>query len=302
MYVITGATGNIGSKTADILLEKGEKVRVIGRSADRLRRFVDKGAEAAVGNLKDTAFLTKAFDGADAVFAMIPPDYTAKDLRSYQNEIGVSIATAIDKAGVGYVVNLSSQGADLPGGTGPIMGLRDQEARLNRLERADIIHLRPAYFMENLLMNIPLIDRLGVAGSAIRGDLKFAMIATRDIAACVAERLVKRDFEGEWVRDLLGQRDVSLDEAFGIIGNVIGIPGLKYERFSYDEAATTMRGMGISTDVARLFVEMSRALNDGLFGVGRPRTPENTTATSIEEFSLTFAEAYHASTALRAAA
>src|SRR6185369_13729295 len=112
MYVITGATGNIGSKTADILLAKGEKVRVIGRNAATLQQFVDKGAEAAVGNLKDGAFLTKAFSGATAVFAIIPPDYTAKDFRAYQNEIGATIATAIKNAGVGCVVNLSSQGAE----------------------------------------------------------------------------------------------------------------------------------------------------------------------------------------------
>ena len=107
MYVITGASGNIGSKTAGILLEKGEKVRVIGRSADSLRQFVDKGAEAAVGNLKDSAFVTRAFKGADAVFAMIPPDHTASDFRANQIEIGESLATAITKAGVKNVVNLS---------------------------------------------------------------------------------------------------------------------------------------------------------------------------------------------------
>lgn len=301
MYVITGATGNIGSKTADILLDRGEKVRVIGRNSDRLRRFVDRGAEAAVGNVKDTAFLTRAFDGADGVFAMIPPDLTTRDLRDYQGEIGASLATAIQKAGVGHVVSLSSQGADLPSGTGPIMGLRDQEERLNRLKGTHIVHLRPTYFMENLLMQIPLINRLGVAASAIRGDVAFAMVATRDIGACVAERLVKRDFTGTSTWDLLGQRDISLDEAFSIVGSAIARPGLKYVRLSYDEAATGMREMGVSTDVARLFVEMSRALNEGRFSVGRPRTPKNTTPTSIEEFSTTFAEAFAAST-LRAAA
>jgi len=302
MYVITGATGNIGSKTADILLEKGEKVRVVGRSADRLRRFAAKGAETAVGNLKDTAFVTRAFSGAEAVFTMIPPDVTATDFRAYQNEIGASLASAIAKSGVDYVVNLSSQGADLPGGSGPIMGLRDQESRLNRLEEVDILHLRPTYFMENLLMNIPLINRYGFAGSAVRGDLKFAMIATRDIAACVAERLVKRDFEGASFWDLLGQRDLSLNEAFEVVGREIGRPELNYMQFIYEEAAKGMREMGFSPDAARLFVEMSKALNEGLFAVGRPRTPLNTTPTSIEAFAATFAEAYCASAELREAA
>lgn len=301
MYAITGATGNIGSQIAEILLATGEKVRVIGRNAARLQRFVDKGAEAAVGDLKESSFVTRAFTGATAVFAMIPPDVTVRDLRAYQNEIGESIATGIKNSGVRYLVSLSSQGAELPDGTGPIVGLHDQEERLNRLEGVNILHLRPTYFMENLLMNIPLINRLGIAGSPIRGDLHFAMIATRDIAAHVAERLVRRDFEGKQVQDLLGQRDLSLNEAIAVIGRKIGIPDLKYVQFSYGDAAKGMMEMGISENVTSHFIEMSKALNDGLFAVNRPRTLQNSTPTLIEDFADTFARAYKAQ-ALRKAA
>ena len=301
MYVITGATGNIGSKVADILLAKGEKVRVIGRDAAKLQQYVDKGAEAAVGDLKDGAFVTRAYAGATAVFAMIPPDYRAQDFRAFQNEIGANIATAIKNASVTYVVNLSSQGAELPEGTGPIKGLHDQEERLNGLPGGNVLHLRCAYFMENLLWNIPLIIEKGIAGSAVRGDQKFAMIATRDIAAYVAERLVKRDFQGKSVRDLLGQRDLSLNEAFAVIGRRIGNPDLKYVQFTYEDAAKGLAEAGFSKDLCNLFVEMSRALNDGIFGVNRPRTAENTTPTSIEEFAETFAGAYAAMTLKKAA-
>jgi uncharacterized protein YbjT (DUF2867 family) len=301
MYAIIGASGNIGSRTADILLARGEKVRVIGRKAAGLQRFVDKGAEAAVGDLKDSAFVTRAFAGATAVFAMIPPELNARDYRAYQNEIGANIATGIKNAGVGYVVNLSSQGAELAEGTGPIKGLHDQEERLNRLEGVNILHLRPTYFMENLLMNIPLINRKGIAGSAERGDRDFAMIATRDIAAHVAERLVRRDFAGKQVQDLLGQRDLSLDEAIAVIGSKIGIPELKYVQFSYEDAAKGLAEMGIGADLGRLFIEMSRAFNDGLLTFNRPRTKENTTPTSIEEFADTFAQAYRAQAVRHAA-
>jgi uncharacterized protein YbjT (DUF2867 family) len=301
MYAITGATGNIGSKVAEILLGRGEKVRMIGRDAAGLRPFVTKGAEAAAGDLKDTAFLTRAFTGVDALFAMIPPNYTATDFRVYQNEIGASIANAITRGGVKYVVNLSSQGGELSAGTGPILGLHDQEERLNGVAGVNILHLRCTYFMENLLMNIPLINQMGIAGSAVRGDRKFAMIATKDIAARVAEHLVRRDFTGKAVKDLLGQRDLSLDEAIGVIGRRIGWPDLKYVQFPYDEAAKGMVAMGISPDTSRLMVEMSKALNDGLFAVNRPRTAENTTSTAIEEFAETFAAAFEA-TALKKAA
>lgn len=302
MYVITGATGNIGSNITDTLLAAGEQVRVISRKREHLQRFVDRGAEAIIGDLKNGAFLAEAFRGATAVFAMIPPEYTAGDFRAYQNEIGENLANAIAAAGAKYVVNLSSQGAELSAGTGPILGLRDQEERLNRLADVNVLHLRPTYFMENLLLNIPLINTKGIAGSAIRGDLKFAMIATRDIAAHAAERLVKRDFAGKGVQDLLGERDLSLAEATAVIGRSIGLANLQYVQFSYTDAERWLRDMGVSSDASRLFIEMNKALNEGLFAVNRPRTAENTTATSIEEFAkTTFAGRFAAAAARKAA-
>lgn len=301
MLAIIGATGNIGSKTTEILLARGEKVRVIGRDPDHLRQFVGKGAEAMVGDIGDAAFLADACTGATAVFSMIPPNYSAADFREYQNRIGSGIADAITKSGVRYVVNLSSQGAELPGGTGPILGLHDQEERLNRLTGVNVLHLRPTYFMENLLMNIPLINQIGIAGSAVRGDQRFAMIATKDIAAKVAEHLIRRDFTGKVVKDLLGQRDLTLVEAVGIIGEKIGLPELKYVQFPYADAEKGMVAMGISPDLSRLFIEMSAALNDGLFAVGRSRATENTTPTTIEEFAETFAGIFDASALKKAA-
>lgn len=292
MLVITGASGHIGSKAAELLLGRGEQVRVIGRDAGHLRGLVRSGAEAAVGSLEDVDFLTTAFRGADGVFAMIPPNYGATDFRAYQNLIGKNIVTAIQKSGVSHVVNLSSQGAELPAGTGPILGLRDQEERLNALNGINVVHLRPTYFMENLLMNIPLINQRGCAGSALRGDRKFAMIATKDIATRVAERLIRRDFIGKSVEDLLGQRDISMNEAIAIIGTIIGWSELQYVQFPYTEAEKGMLAMGISLDVARLFIEMSTALNEGLFAAGRPRTAANTTPTTMEEFAEIFALAF----------
>jgi len=292
MLVITGASGHIGSQAADLLLKRGERVRVVGRRAEALQPFIDRGAEAAVGDLLDRTFVTSALRGATAVFTMIPPHYTATDFRAYQNRVGENYASAIVDAGVGYVINLSSQGAELPRGTGPILGLHDQEVRLNGLAGVRVLHLRPTYFMENLLMNIPLIQERGIAGSVVSGDRAFAMIATRDIAAVVAERLVRRDFTGKSVLHLLGQRDLTLKEAITVLGISIGKPELKYVQFPVEEALRGMKAMGLSDDVARLFVEMGHALSEGIFAAGRPRTAENTTPTSIEAFAAIFAAAY----------
>jgi uncharacterized protein YbjT (DUF2867 family) len=294
MIVITGATGKTGSAIAETLISGGKKVRVIGRDAAKLKGFTAKGAESAVGDLGDTAFLTKAFAGAEAVYALIPPNFGVADFRAYQKKIGESIVAAVKGSGVKYVVHLSSQGAHLPDRTGPIVGLHDQEERLNRLDGVNVLHLRPTYFMENLLMNIDLIKKMNIMGSAVRGDVKFAMIATKDIAAYASERLVKRDFSGKSVRDLLGQRDLSLDEAAAVIGKKLGKTGLKYVAFPYDDAEKGMVSMGLMPDMSKLYIEMSKALNDGLFAVHIPRTRENTTSTSIEEFAGVFAKIYGA--------
>lgn len=293
MYAIMGATGKVGSKIADILLNKGEKVRVISRSETKLNPFKDRGAEIAAGDAVDVEFLTKAFTGADAVFTITPPNFASADYHAFQNRIGESIATAIRNSGVKYVVNLSSLGADLPEGTGPIKGLHDLEQRLNKLANLNVLHLRPAYFMENLLSSIDMIRTTGISGGPIRGDLKMAMIATKDVAKNAADYLVRKNFSGKSVKELLGQRDLTMEEAAKIIGQKIGKPDLKYVTFSYEDALKGLMVAGFSEDVSRLFVEMGRAMNDGLFGIGKTsRTRENTTETPFEEFAGHFAEIY----------
>lgn len=282
MITILGATGNIGSKVTDMLLRKGEKVRVVARSADRLKPFVSRGAQAYAGDAGNGEFLKQALKGSDGVFTLIPPNYGAKDFLAYQDGLGASIVKAVKAAGVKYVVNLSSVGADLSGGAGPITGLHRQEERLNGVPGLNVLHIRAAFFMENLLMNIPLIRGKGVMGSAIRGDLKMSMIATKDIAAVVAHLLRELDFKGSSVRYLLGPRDISLSEAAGIIGAAIGIPDLKYVPFPYDEAEKGLVAAGLSPDVARLFIEMHRAFNEDRVIVSR--TPGSGTPTTLEEF------------------
>jgi uncharacterized protein YbjT (DUF2867 family) len=218
---------------------------------------------------------------------------TALDYRAFQNKIGESIAAAIKKSGVKYVVNLSSLGADLPEGTGPIKGLYDQEQRLNKLEGVNILHLRPTYYMENLLWTIEMIISKGVIGDPIKSDLKMALIATRDVAKAVADHLVTKSFSGKSVKELLGQRDLTMDEAAKIIGRKIGKPDLKYVTFSYEDSYKGFVAAGMSEDVSRLFVEMGKGMNDRLFGTGKtPRTRENTTETAFEEFADYFAQVY----------
>jgi uncharacterized protein YbjT (DUF2867 family) len=282
MYTILGATGNVGRKISEMLIKKGDKVRLVARSIDRLRPFVGKQAEAFAGDAMNTEFLVKAFTGADAVFTMLPKNIKAEDGIAYADKIGMSIARALTLAKVKYVVNLSSVGAELPYGTGPVIGLHRQEERLNRISGINVLHLRAAFFMENLLMNVDMIKSRGVNSSAIRGDIKFPMIATKDIAIYAAERLTKCDFSGSSVRYLLGQRDLSMIETTEIIGKKINKPALVYVMIPYDEAEKGLMSAGLSFDVSRLYVEMAKAFNDSR--MISKRTPEDTTPTSFEVF------------------
>ncbi|UCD65076.1 MAG: NAD(P)H-binding protein [Candidatus Zixiibacteriota bacterium] len=285
MYVITGATGNIGSKIVWNLLNLNKRVRVIGRDASRLQPFVEKGAEAAVGHLEDVEFLTRAFQGATAVFAILPPNLNATNIREYQNTVGKAITTAIKNAGVSHVVNLSSLGAHLTRDAGIVQGLHDQEERLNKIRGLNVVHLRPAYFMENILTAADMVRTQNMIGSPLDGALRFPAIATKDIANVATDYLVKCDFSGYTIRNLLGQRDVNYNEIVKIIGNTIGNKNLKYVQLPYEEVRTNMVETGMSESVADALTEMMRTMSEGRFLSEAHRTTDTTTPTSIEEFA-----------------
>ena len=157
MCVILGASGNTGSIIANFLLSKGNKVGVVGRDSGRLQRFVDKGAEAFTANLSDAAALTKAFSGARAAYLMLPP---AKS-REEQERDSDGIAMAVKESGLRYAVHLSSYGAQIAEGAGPVSGLHSSEQKLNAIEGLNVLHLRAAYFMENNLAAISMIHGTG---------------------------------------------------------------------------------------------------------------------------------------------
>lgn len=292
MYTLMGANGNITSKTARLLLAQGETVRVIGRDAIRLKPLRDAGAELALGDAVDASFLAQAFRGANAVYTMIPPELRTPDYRHYQRAVGEAIAQAIAKSGVTLVVNLSSAGASLPSGTGPIAGLHDQEQRLNKLAGVNILHLRPGYFMENHLHAVSLIKATGVYPAMIAADMPLPMIATRDIAAAVAKELVHPSFKGHVAKYLLGPRSLTMREAAGILGAAIGKTDLTYVQADPAQAKAGMVQQGFSRNVADLLEEMDRALSDGRINGTFIRDAGNSTPTTLESFAPIFAQAY----------
>ncbi|MBC8082298.1 MAG: NmrA family NAD(P)-binding protein [Hymenobacter sp.] len=296
-FVITGATGNIGTALIHELLRKGHRVTAVARPSSRLEALRAAGAETKAGDLHDVAFLTEALRGADAAFLMIPPNVTAPDVLGYMHQVGEGVATAVRASGLQRAVHLSSIGADQPAGTGPVVGLYHQEARLNAIAGLRVAHLRPAYFMENLLANIGLIQHMGIIGSGMRPDLAFPMVATRDIAAKAAE-LLDQGFEPGSVHYVMGPQNYSQQQVAQAIGQAIGKPELAYVQFPYDQAKQGMIQAGLSESMASLYDEMTRNMNEKKVMVEEERTAASTTPTTLREFAETvFAPAFRGATA-----
>jgi len=285
MYVVTGATGHTGNIVARTLLDKGAKVRVIGRGADRLEALVAKGAESSVTDLTDVSSLAKSFDGAKAAYVMLPPSLTAPDYRQFQDRVTETIAAALRSAGITHVVTLSSIGADKPDRTGPVLGLRYLEQQLNHINGLHVLHLRAGYFMENTLAQVGIIQKMGMSLGPLRPDLKLSMIATEDVGVVAADALLRLDFHQKNTRELQGQRDLSMNEVAQIIGKAIGNPGLRYTQAPDDQVQAALIQLGMSSSMAALLLEMSAALNSGYMRALEPRSAENTTPTSYEAFA-----------------
>jgi uncharacterized protein YbjT (DUF2867 family) len=294
MYVIIGATGNIGKVIAGELLAKGKKVRVIGRSADKLKELIAKGAETSIGDVNDTDFVNKAFTGATAVYCMIPPNPHATDFRKEQQMVARNYVNAVRSNKVKYALLLSSIGAHLRKGAGVVDGLGDMEEYFSELKDLNVLNLRPTYFMENIFGQVGTIKQAGIAGSAVKGDLMFPIVATKDIAAVGAKRLLELNFKGHTTEYVLGPRDVSYNEIARVIGKAIGKPDLKYIQFSYEDAKNGMVQSGfVSENVAELYNGLAEGLNNGKALNAHKRTPKNSTPTTLEEFAQIFAHVFN---------
>lgn len=283
MITITGATGKTGNAAATALLEQGVAIRAIGRSHDRLEQLHFKGAEVAIGDQGDAAFLTRAFTGSSAVYLLIPPKIDAEDFRTYYNLLGEAAITAIKRSGVEKVVFLSSLGAELSAGTGPVVGLHDVEQKLKTLKNVDIVLLRPGYFMENSMGTISLIHGKNSNGGSMPPDALINLVAATDIGRKAAELLKSHSFTGHTIVELVGDR-ISYAEMTAIIGRSLGMPELPYIQFSDEASEELFMGMGFSKSVAHSYTELTHAVAEGRIGTTMIDRDTFTAPTRFTEF------------------
>ena len=293
-YVITGGAGNISKPLVLQLLKAGHEVTIIGRNAANLAELTNAGAKAAIGSVEDAAFLTTIFTGADAVYTMVPPVHSASDWKAHIGQVGQIYAAAIKASGVKYVVNLSSTGAHLADGVGPVSGLYRAEQALNRLTDVHIKHLRPPYFYNNLLANIGMIKGMGIIGANFSAsDSRFPIVAPVDIADVAAEELLNLSFTGHTVR-YLASDEVSTDQIASVLGAAIGKPDLKWVVFTDEQALGGMIQAGLPEEIAKNYAEMNHSINTGAMTEDYFKNrPASFGKVKLEDFAKTFAAIYH---------
>lgn len=288
---VTGSLGNISKPLTAILIKAGHQVTVISSSEDKRQAIEALGATAAIGSVSDAAFLTQAFSGSDAVYTMVPPNFAAPDFRAYANATGKNYAAAIQAAGVKKVVNLSSIGAHLQDGTGPIKGLHDVEGILNSIEGVAIKHLRAGFFYINLFANIAMIKNAGIMGANYNEHTSLMLVHPNDIAEAAAETL-QSDISGKSISYVVSDERTTAEVA-KVLGEAVGKPDLPWVTFTNEQSLQGMLQAGLPQEMASLYVEMGDAAGSGKLWEDYKLHPNAAGKTRLENFAAEFASVYN---------
>jgi uncharacterized protein YbjT (DUF2867 family) len=290
--IITGSLGHISKPLVEKLIAGKHDVTVISSNAERISGIEALGATAAIGSVSDLAFVTRTFKGADAVYTMVPPTFSASDWKQHIAGIGKIYAQAIASAGVKNVVNLSSMGAHMPDGCGPVSGLYYVEQALNALEGVNVKHLRPGFFYYNFFGNMGMIKHMGIIGGNYGESAKLVLANPADIADVASEELSNLSFKGKSIR-YIASDEKTTDEVASILGKAIGKPDLKWINFTDEDTVGGMLQNGLPLDVAKNYAEMGAAMRSGEMAAEyNSSRPETFGKINFEAFAPVFAAAY----------
>ncbi|MFE6270390.1 NAD(P)H-binding protein [Streptomyces goshikiensis] len=286
MIVITAPTGNIGRSLLSRLLKSapaaGEELRVIVRDPARLPEAARGRVEVITGSHGDAEVLDRAFEGADAVFWLVPPDASLPPEDAFSGFTRPA-AKALAAHGVGHAVGVSALGrgtplADRAGLVSASLAMDDLIAGSGVAYRA----LANPSFFENLLEEADSIRDKGVFSDVVDADRKAPLVAVADIAAIAAGLLLDRSWTGIDDVPVLGPRDVSPNDLARIMTEQFGRP-VRYERQPFDEMYTTLVGYGLNEAFVQGIVDMKRAKDQGL-DAGVTRTPDTASPTGFEQW------------------
>src|SRR6266853_1980401 len=283
MVVITTPTGNIGSQVLQDLLSNRESIRVIARDPNRLAPEARNRVEIVVGSHGDGAVVNRAFQDADSVFWVVPPDPRAASVETAYVDFARPAAKALRQQGVKRVVGVSALGRGTPWATHA--GLATASLAMDDLIANSGVSYRALTnpsFMDNLLRQVESIKRQGLFSLPISGDLKQPSCATRDIAAVAARLLLDHSWSGVASRPVLGPEDLSYHDMARIMSEVLGTP-VRFQQIPGEAYKARLLARGMSEAMAQGNLDMWVAYNQGL-DTAEPRTLESTTPTSFRQW------------------
>lgn len=288
---IAGSLGNIGKPLTKKLVADGHNVTVISSQAERKSEIEELGATAGIGSVDDVAFLQGLFTGADAVFAMTPPNFGGSNVIANTTAVGKAFATAIAAAGVKRVVMLSSIGADFSEGNGPIAGLHHIEKLYEELDGVAVTFLRAGFFYTNFYNDVPLIKGMGILGSNYPATIAVPLVHPEDIALAAAEEL-QAQATGKHVRYIVS--DVRTPSDFAkVLGAAIGKPELPWVEFTDEQALDGMTQAGLPAEIAGLYTEMGEGVRTGKLTSDFQKSGSLVTGQiKLEDFAGQFAAAF----------
>jgi len=281
MIVITAPTSKIGRQILDAIVNEDEAVRVIARDPSKLPPRVRDRADVVAGSHRDAPTLARAFQGARAVFWLVPADPRAANAHAAYVDFSRAGCDAMREFDVKQVVGISSVGRGWPKDAGNItatLELDDMIAASGVSYRA----LTCATFMDNVLRSVTAIKENGVLSGSAPGDLKVAMCATRDIASAAASLLLDDRWTGVGACPILGPEDLSFDDVAAIISDVLGRP-VRYEQTGVDDLRAALIARGASVGMADSVANMMIAQQEGIDRMER-RSALSATPTTFRQF------------------
>ncbi len=293
--IITGSTGHISKPLTQTLTAAGHDVTVVTSSAARKADIEALGAKAAVGSLTDAAFVTATLRGADSAYLMMPPDLTVSDLLGHQKAISNAYAQAVKDSGIKRIVLLSSIGAHIGQGTGPIDGSAYFERTLSPLAGSVSIHvLRPGFFYYNLLGQIGMIKGSGIMGTSQPADFRHVLVHPVDIAAAAAKAVATTGTPGIAVEYIASDDTHTWAEITAAIGTAIGQPALPYVEFTDEQLKGGLEQAGLPQPMAATFTQMNKALREGVIFEDYKKQTPTYGKVKLEDYAREFATIYNA--------